>query len=195
MNFDPLHVLGPLWVRAAVALMLLCWLAWSDWKKNGPNATRYKEYIFLIFSTLAAVTFAEVHDFVTVRISPEYFVEGKGLGADNLNWSVAKLAAAASYWVGLLFGVIFLVSNNPVRGLRRIGYRTMYRLMGLPFIGAIAISPVFGLWYRHSVTDLDPNFSLVWGIHTGSYFGGALGGIMGVLIIVYLRLRKRSEGG
>lgn len=187
---DGLDELISLPYRFLGAFLIFSSLAFWDWKKNPQNPTKYKEYSFLIFTAFVAILFAEIHDAITVRISPEYFIQGKGLGEENLYWKVAELAVQASYWVGLLLGLGYLIANNPVRNYARLTYRQLSKLIGLPIVTALLCAPVFGLFYWLTEKEHLPSFAFVWGVHTGSYFGAALGAALGILLI----LRKRKIG-
>ena len=78
-------------------------------------AGRTREYGFLLYAGLLAVVYALVHDQVTVTLSPEYFVYGKGLDPASLRLDVAWLAVRAGASVGLVGGAALLVANNPRR--------------------------------------------------------------------------------
>ena len=193
MEFDPLQSFASLPIRFLLATLALSGMAWVDWRRNKTRATRYKEYLFLFASALIAIGFAEVHDAVTVRISPGYFAEGKGLGWSDLHWNVAKLAIKASYWVGLLLGLLYLVANNPFRDWPRIPYTVLFRFVAFPISGALLSAPIFGLWFRVNTPDLAPDFAFVWGIHNGTYFGAGIGALVAVCQILRRRIQMRNS--
>lgn len=192
MNFDPLSAIAPLWVRFLFTAILLSGLAFADWKKNGKSATRYKEYLFLITCSFITILFAEIHDAITIRISPAYFAVGKGLGWANLNWEVAVLAIKGSYWVGLLLGLMVLISNNPVRGINSLSYAELSRFLLIPLAAAILLAVTFGCWYAFTLPDPSRTYSLVWGIHTGTYLGSGLGALVAIFLIARKRYRSRE---
>lgn len=189
MQFDPLESLVPISARFLLASFALGGMAWVDWKRNGTNATKYKEYLFLTVSAIVAIAFAEVHDAITVRISPSYFAEGKGLGWNDLHWNVAKLAIKASYWMGLLLGLLYLIANNPFKDWPRLPYTVLFKFMILPIGGALLLGPAFGVWFRFTVSDLPRDFSFVWGVHNGTYLGAGIGAAVGVCLIVRRRMK------
>jgi hypothetical protein len=101
-------------VIALVGVTILAGLAVRDIARNRTDTRRAKEYAFLLATTLAAVVYGVLHDQLTVTISPEYFLEGKGLADDPrpLRLAVGLLAVRASWWVGLALGAALLVANN-----------------------------------------------------------------------------------
>jgi hypothetical protein len=63
----------------AGAIIFLC-LAISDLKKRGSQATRWREYLFLLVVVAASVLYGVLNDQITSAISWEYFYYGKELG-------------------------------------------------------------------------------------------------------------------
>jgi hypothetical protein len=171
------------------------------------DTRRAKEYAFLLATTLAAVVYGVVHDQVTVTISPEYFLEGKGLATDPrpLRVAVVWLAVRASWWVGLAVGAGLLIANNPRRAGRppQLPYAELATVATVAMlaacvgavVGAINIADPLGLAadVRTFVSaDRVRAFLLVWGIHAGSYAGAIVGALYGVSVVV---VRRRRRGG
>lgn len=146
-----------------------------------------------------------------MTISPEYFLYGKELAhkiGDNppmlqLRWEAAMIGLKATWTVGLIFGVILLLANNPFGLLPRLRNRQL--MMYIPMILLItAICGAAGgfLGYHGFLTRFDsdfqdmvaanfyrPNrFMSAWGVHLGDYIGGILGTIVAALF-VFLRRR------
>lgn len=167
-----------------------------------------REYSFLLSAALLAAAYAVVHDQITVTLSPEYFVYGKGLDPAFLRLDVAWLAVRAGASVGLLGGAALLVANNPRRSGNppQLGYGVLARLAFLPLAGAALVAGIFGA--VNAALQLgtasagalgvpDPRiwrFVIVWALHTGSYVGALLG-IAGATTLVVIRRKGRSSPG
>lgn len=194
------------WVRAFVlvaGLAILAGRAIHDVAIHGREASRAKEYAFLLLTTFAAVVYGVVHDQITATISPEYFLVWKGLATDPLPWRIAVtlVAVRSSWWAGLLAGVCFLLANNPSRsGRRRLGYGELARLAAVPpavalvtavACGAANVVDPLGAAARVGPLVAQPRlgaFMFVWGVHFGSYVG-ALVGVAWVMWRIVVRRR------
>lgn len=180
-QFFPLH-----WRIVAVAAYFLV-QGIRDWKTNPKNPLRAKEYLFLLGATSLAIVFGIVHDAITSRISQEYFIVGKGLNpGPEFNISVLKLAVKASYSPGLIIGMSYLALNNPSPTRPKVTYLTLFKLLSAPILGAIlcAVLGFFVLWSSlHTDRSVSIAFVKVHSIHIGTYIGGALGWIVGMLLL------------
>jgi hypothetical protein len=169
---------------------------------------RAREYAFLLYAVVLAAAYAVIHDEVTVTISLEYFVYGKGLTGESLRWGVALLAVRASLPVGLLAGTTLLVANTPrsPRGPSRLPYANLMRLALVPLLTAVAGAGVTGAANAHARIGEAAAVSLgvpaariagfvtVWGVHFGSYAGGVLGiAVSAALVVVRRRAQCRSN--
>jgi hypothetical protein len=194
---------------ACAAAALLVGLAVRDVVGDRRDTRRVKEYAFLFATTLAAVVYGVVHDQLTVTLSPEYFLDGKGLVAAPrpLRLAVAMLAVGSSWWVGLALGAALLIANNPRRTgcPAQLTYPELGRLAAAPLVaaslgaaaGSVNIADPFRLAasVRPLVSDDRVRaFLLVWGIHAGSYAGAFLGGISSVALVVVRRRRPKAYG-
>lgn len=161
-----------------------------DLIKNPANPKRAKEYGFLFSTALLASLFAIFHDAITVNISREYFEVGKGLGK-NFSFfpDVALLAMKASYWVGLIIGIIFLVLNNPKKDRQSLKYSELYgQLLSIALFGIVsafigyALSFIFYPTITKGVSVLNnpKAFEHVLFIHSGTYLGALVGTIFSV---------------
>jgi hypothetical protein len=180
-----------------VALAVGVALVVHDVRRHPQNPTRAKEYAFLVYTTLAAILYGIVHDQVTATLSPEYFVLGKGLYVDPVpfRWAVAKLAARASFGMGLLTGASLLVANQSRRS-RRLGYRDLIFASLIPLASALAGAVVFGAinaflelgatTAREFVGDDRVRaFVIVWAVHAGSYAGALIGVVAAVARVTF----------
>ncbi|MDG0816469.1 hypothetical protein [Bdellovibrio svalbardensis] len=197
---DPLSWLAPLPLRIAFGLCVLSLYAYIDWRKNGKNATRFKEYSFVILVSMLTVLFAILHDFITVTISKDYFVIGKGLDESRLYSQTAWLAIRAAYGPGLLIGAVYVFLNNPSRNLPQLSYRQLLSNLRWPLYFAIGMAIVFGILgyldvlirksdFQNVVSNPDL-FLAVWGIHWGTYVGGGIGFVFGGFRIRSARRRN-----
>lgn len=182
--------------RVAAGIAVLVSLAYLDLRKRRRAATRWKEYAFLAATAAAAVLYAELHDVVTSRLSPEYFIVGKGIQdtGEGFGRAVAWLAARAGWSAGLCVGLAFVVANNPTRrGTPQLGYPVLAGHLVVPLGASAAIAALLGVfvWLAHeAVSDLTgvdalglqaPRaFVSVWAVHAGTY-AGAIGGTIGAV--------------
>jgi hypothetical protein len=188
-------------------------MAWTDWRRHGAAARRWREYLFLIACSVLAMIYAVINDQITSRISWEYFYYGKDLwrelgpatppAAASLSWGAAKVGLAAGWWVGLLMGAALLMANNP--RIDRLGRVTesmplprLFKFAGFAVAAAIVLSILLGYagylgWLNLFDSDLGDlwahdlwhprRFTCCWGVHLGAYIGALLGGAVGVFAV------------
>lgn len=174
-----------------------------DWWRNPASPKRAREYLFLLFGVVAAVTYGIAHDQLTVTISPVYFRAFKGLEPVNgsLRWPAVLLAVQATYWVGLVAAAVLLIVNNPSRARPQATYAQLARAacgilvcaaLGaiLGALGSVLAQPPESV---RACAGTDPvaqlRFMLVWGMHWGSYAGGACGIVLAGAVTHRRRLR------
>jgi hypothetical protein len=190
-----------------------------DWWKRGKQATRWREYLFLIGITGVVMGYGVVNDQVTSAISWEYFYYGKGLDGVlgervppegwALHWEAGKVGLKATWSAGLVVGVGLLIANNPWRGRRRLGYRELWgrvpMMLGVTAVvavvfGVLGYAGVFAWWsedFRQMLArdEFRPRrFMMVFGIHLGGYVGGLVGMLVAAGSIVWERRRLNHEG-
>lgn len=191
----------PFQYRLAFGLTFFFIFGLYDWVKNPQNPTRVREYGFLASCALISVIFAIFHDLITFNISYEYFEIAKDLGKDLKFFpKVVILAAKASYWVGLIVGIILVIANNPRKRLEPLPYKTLYRYLVYPFVSAITMAllgvltaysvfPYFTANGGEQVLKYPMRFEIVAFIHWGTYIGGAIGAVVGGVQILKNRIR------
>lgn len=180
--------------RLIFGLVFFLIMGIRDYLKNPQDPKRAKEYLFITLTTILAICFAILHDFITFNISKEYFSIAKELG-DTVKFypDILVLAITASYWVGIIIGVVFVVSNNPSKTLPQISYGNLAKVSFIPFTTAILtaclafalskiIAPIFSKNGIHIIYD-PAAFESVAFIHWGTYIGALLGLIVSVFII------------
>ena len=201
---------GGLLLRVCVGASIFATLAVTDLKRNGTHATRWREYAFLLFCVAIALLYGVVNDQITVRISPEYFLYGKGLAdvvdahPERLPWEAAKVGLKATWSVGLMVGVVILLANNPKPGWPQWRYRRLMRCMPWVITSAMGCAALLGIAghtgalalfsedFRQMLLHNEYHpycFMAAFGIHLGGYIGG-LGGM--IAAVVYIRRSRRK---
>src|ERR1700693_5085161 len=127
MNFSP--------ARFTFGILVLATLAIIDIRQHGRQATRWREYAFLVLCTVVAIVYGILNDQITSRISWEYFYYGKDLapilGPDTppnpmaLQLQALRIGASATWWAGLIIGAAMLIANNPSRRGPQLPYRRL----------------------------------------------------------------------
>ncbi len=195
--------------RIGFAVVFFTVLGILDWVKNPTNPTRVREYLFLLVAMCVWVTYGVVHDHVTATISPEYFLNAKGLASSPRPFRIAvtMLAAKATYGPGALVGALLLFANNPTtKGnfLPQLSYRELFRICCYGVLLAMACAVVIGtlsslfgsqtvlldLANANGAEHRAREFAAVWGIHAGSYLGAFLGSVWGTMQVVRRRKRR-----
>jgi hypothetical protein len=206
--------------RVAVGVVIFVGLALWDYDKNGPRATRWREYVVLLACVLAAMLYGAINDQITTTISWEYFAYGKGVAervpadeppnSPGFRWEAAKIGMQATWTPGLIIGVALLVANNPFRGTPRLRYRRLLQFVPLILIVTAITSAVlaaagylgafvhFNTDFHEMVADdqwRPKRFMAVYGEHLGGYVGGLLGTVVAVARIVRERRKQRNAPG
>jgi hypothetical protein len=168
-----------------------------------------KRYAFGAFALGATFAYAIAHDQVTATISPEYFLQWKGLAAvpGPFRRAVTLVAIRASLAVGLLAGVTLVTANEALGGKAgpRVSYRALMCEAMLPIAAAASCAVAFGFGNaalevgaptaRALVApDRVRAFVTVWGIHWGSYVGALAGTCSAVARIIARGREVRRTG-
>jgi hypothetical protein len=201
----------------AGAIIFLC-LAISDLKKRGSQATRWREYLFLLVVVVASIVYGVLNDQITSRISWEYFYYGKELGhvlgpevppdRAAMGWQAAKIGAMATWSAGLFIGVSLLIANNPSQRWPRLNYRELLKTLPAIFAITIIFAVILGwIGWHGGLNWMSEDFRLMfetnifrpqhflatYGVHLGGYVGGLIGTIVAVCWIVVKRKRLAGE--
>ncbi len=212
-----LHTDGGLMVRVGAGAAIFAVLAVVDYRRNGPAATRWREYLFLLAAAGIAMVYGVVNDQITAAISWEYFYYGKGIDSvlgsavpppmASLRWEAAKIGLKATWSAGLIVAVVLLFANNPSRRWPQLPMKMLYRLLAIllvgPVLGAMA-GAVLG-WmgvvahFSPDLTDVirldlwrPRRFLCVYGIHLGGYIGG-LAGMLTAAIWIRRQRKQRAR--
>jgi hypothetical protein len=185
----------PFWARCLIVLGLMVVGAALDRWKRGPDATRPREYSFLLVCGLLGAAFAIGVDHVDATLSPDYFVIGKGLRRSSLRLDVTWLGFQAGLAPGLIVGGLLLLANQPIAEKPVISSPRLLRFALIPIAAALAfalagalLNPRFDVFddARALEGELSPErlerFLLVHGVHLGLYAGGGLGAIAAAIL-------------
>ena len=190
-------------LRLFILISLMAVVALGDWWRHGSDATRWREYGFLLFSGAVMGLLAVSVDQCSGRYSPEYFTLGKGIAQDeDFIWNVAMLGGHAGLGGGLISGGLYLLANNPRKNQRPpLKYSHLTSLILFPMGMALLAIPILApfLFFldpfelRSGMSDLlaadaARRFLAVWSTNAALYAGSAIGTLVGVTMI--LRLRK-----
>jgi hypothetical protein len=210
-----LHSDSGLLARIAIGAGIFFCLALIDLARNRGNATRWREYLFLLAACAFAMAYGAINDRLASSISWEYFYFGKGLDAQlgprvppdpaALHWAACEVGLKATWSVGLLIGVALLLANNPNRTRRQLPYRTLLKCLPIIFLIAACFAAAGAWtaslgWFNWTSTDLrglwrdnlfrPHRFLAVYGMNLGGYAGGVGATIGGALWV--RRVRKVS---
>jgi hypothetical protein len=146
-------------------------------------------------------------DSLTCRISPEYFVLGKGLAEGaGLSWDVAVYGLEAGFSAGIVAAAAVLFANSPgeaprlaVRELAVHAWKPAAGAAGAAVLGFVLSR--FSVPVPHGIADTreilsEPayqGFVTVWLLHLGIYVGLAGGTAWWLVSVVRIRRREAAE--
>ena len=125
-----------------------------------------------------------------------------------LSMAAAVVGLKATWTMGLIIGVAFLLANNPRADRPQLPYGCLFSRMVIVLISCVVLAVALGLagvsgWLAHFSTDFSEmvrhdefrpyRFMAVYGIHLGGYAGGALGTLLAVLSIRRGRAKLPDE--
>ena len=202
------HTDAGLAARIGVGVTVFLALAVADLRRHGRQATRWREYLFLLAAVVVALVYGVINDQATSRISWEYFYYGKELSPllgdrlppdpSRLSWEAAKVGLKATWSVGLLVGVAILLANNPSARRPQLSFARLMRRMPMIVLSAFACAALLGIvGYTGGLTRLSDDFQemvrrdefrpyrfmAVYGMHLGGYIGGAVGMVAAIVSI------------
>jgi hypothetical protein len=188
---------------------VLLTVALAELVLRGRSATRWREYLVLVSLAGLGAGFGAAVDSLTVRLSPDYFALGKGLGyRPDLFTAAVLLGVRAGSAAGAVFACGFLFAAT-AGGAPRLGAAALLRATAHPLLLASVCGTLFGLSFRLLagqgfslvVAGLSESqrvdFTTVWGIHIGLYLGGVVGTMIGMRKILARRgvcLREALAG-
>jgi hypothetical protein len=198
--------------RFLFGVTVLVALAIYDLHEKGRQATRWREYVFLVLCVAVAIIYGILNDQVTSRISWEYFYYGKDLAPIlglqtppdpmNLSLQALRIGATAAWWAGLIIGAAMLIANNRSRIDAQLSYRRLIARLPKIMIITLISALFFGFaGYHYYLNGISPDFQnlvkadlwrphrfmAVYGAHLGGYVGGAMSIIYSVSSIIHER--------
>jgi hypothetical protein len=193
----------PYWLRIVLLLLVMSVVAGIDWHRHRRNATRWREYGFVILSGIIGTVFGFCNDLLTSSISPEYFIFGKGLATgEGLMARAGILGMKAGFAAGAVAGAICLYASTRKCSYPPLAYRNLLRLVWRPVVLAATAAFIAVLFRQHDPLAfsaelegiLPPEqvrrFLVVWWIHAGLY-SGLLVAVFWIIVDI-IRLRKRQ---
>jgi hypothetical protein len=185
-----------LWRIPLLGVFLVAGVIYDRWR-HGAEGRRAKEYTLLLGCGLLGALIGLLQDLISIRVSPDYFVVGKGIERDaDFTRQVLLLGTYAGFIAGLVLGGLLLLVNQPRATRGVIGYRALLargvpRTLGLAFLGVplgLFIGPNSPLRAQVGRNLLQGDslerFLQVWGMHYGLY-GGAVLGVIWALVSVW----------
>ncbi len=187
-------------------ISLIAFIVAIDRHRHGAEATKPKEYGFVILTGIVGSLFGLFNDLFTSSISPDYFIFGKGLAPGNgFTMRVAILAVEAGFSAGAIAGAICLYASTR-KGALAIPFQKLVKLLWKPVVLAVATAFTLAFFFR----QLDPlNFSeelaevldaqqirrflMVWWIHLGLYLSLLVS--VPWMVVDITRLRRRAGSG
>lgn len=153
-----------------------------DLKNPKDQRLRLKTYGFILLVGILGVLYGICIDSMTSRISPDYFIYGKGVEpGPHFYRDVLMIGMKAGFSGAVVVGVA-LVVTNPVK--KQIS--PLFRLVGYPLVLSVVTGLLFGI--LQSLTNIievkgvwplgelrAQRFANVWVIHIGIYLGGLIG--------------------
>ena len=203
--------------RISIGVVIFSALAVWDLARNGRQARRWREYLFLLAAAAAGVAYGVINDSITSTISWEFFYAGKGLDAvlgpktppamAALHWEAIKVGMKAAGSAGILAGAIVLLANSASRRrpkMRQLQFRRLAVYLGGIALASAAGGALLGAagyfgelsWMSDDLREIarqdlfrPARFHCVYGIHVGSYVGGVLG-----TMIAFWRIQVERKG-
>jgi hypothetical protein len=185
--------------RCVFLLVFAVLIAAIDLALNGRRATRWREYSLLLLAAVVGAVCGMVVDSITSVVSPEYFVEGKGIvPGDGFRWRAVALGAQAGAGCGALLGGVLMIAAGRDFSLHRSARQRVASACleialwalggGIVALPDATISRIWLSWIGGSAALGDDELlrkSAVWLCHLGVYAGALVG-----VVVAIRRLRR-----
>ena len=191
--------------RIGLLFVVLATAAAIDRLRNR-DSTRWREYGFLVTFGLLGGAFGILNDLLTIRLSPEYFLHGKGIEAGpGFRTDVLRLGFHAGFLAGAVVAGVLLLANNPRPGRPSLGDARLARFATRPLFAALSIGVAtmmlcliwdplgYATEFRGLIAEERlSHFRAVAGFHFGLYAGALLGTVWAFLGV---RRARREHAG
>ena len=128
----------PFSYRIILLLGLMVVVASVDFYRKGPQATKFREYGFVVITGAIGAAVGLVNDLITSSISPEYFILGKGLEeGPGLRVQAGLFGLQVGCSAGVIGGAISLYASRRKSAFPPIKYSRLCQMLWMPVIGAI----------------------------------------------------------
>jgi len=175
-----------------------------DFYRNGPQATRFREYGFIMITGALGGLIGFVNDLITSSISPEYFILGKGIEeSPDLRIQAGLFGLQVGISAGVIGGAVCLFATGQKSGYPPAKFSRLLPLLWMPVAGAILCGVALPLGFSkfdpaQFSSQLDTlldakgisRFRQVWWTHIGLYAGMVVG-----LAAMILRAAKERKNG
>lgn len=192
----------PFWYRVVLLLGLMLVVALLDFYRQGAQATKFREYGFLVITGVIGGVFGLINDLITSSISPDYFIFGKGLDVGpNLRVRAGLLGLQVGFSAGVIGGAICLYVCRRKSIYPPITCSRLLRILWMPITSAVICGIALPLAFSqfdpaHFSTELSSlldggklnRFRQVWWTHVGLYVGMTIG-----LVAMILRATKERK--
>jgi len=184
----------PYWVRVVALLSFAAVLILRDRLRDPGNNVRTWEYGCLFLVGSMGAIYGAINDAITVSISPDYFIIGKGLEpGPELGLQAILLGSKAGFSAGVTVCAIgqFILLRIPAP--RRCRAILRYSWIPLSLAGTLAVLAPF-MFGHNDPFGFTPSlagfissakttsFLKVWWAHMGAYFGLILGSWMAICL-------------
>jgi len=175
--------------RIILLVVLMLVVSLVDFSRKGAQATKYREYGFILITGAVGAIIGFVNDLITSSISPEYFTLGKGLEeSPDLRVQAGLFGLRVGFSAGVIGGAICLYASRRKSACPPIKCSRLLQMLWMPVAGAILCGMALPLAFsnfdpaRFSAqldTLLDAEkirrFRQVWWCHIGLYAGMVMG--------------------
>ena len=192
--------------RVAWLIIFMLIMVHYDWRKNGAQSRRWKEYLFILSVGLIGMVYIVITDAISGSISHEFFYYMRDVPEDGTFRAVVALQSLqCGFPVGVVCGGALVAANNPKPGFPPLPWKRLYVLVGVPIVFGILCAPFTAILSvlfdpMHFGAKLAPllakepeklqRFLAIWGVTIGLYIGGIVGIFWAVKKI---RSQRRAE--
>jgi hypothetical protein len=192
----------PFLYRVVLLLGLMLVVALADFYRKRPQATKFREYGFVVIAGAIGAAVGLVNDLITSSISPEYFIFGKGLdNTPNLRVQAGLYGLQVGFSAGVIAGAVSLYVTGRKSAYPPIKCSRLLQMLWMPIVGAIFCGILIPLLFSKfdpadfsgqlkgllDARKLD-RFRQVWWTHVGLYAGMIIG--LAAMLVRAARERK-----